>query len=176
MKAQLDRFETGFILLARFFAAMVAISIGLIAVLIPFNLFIVKAGIGSIWWLNEGIEYILYFGVFTGATWVLQQGAHVRVDVMTTALPEDAARKLDILVNIFGVALCILLCIYGIRAGWIEYLDQTLPDKDVRIPNWIVITVFAFSFAMLSIEFLLRMRKERVLTLEDDDPASDGGF
>ncbi|MAF48494.1 MAG: TRAP transporter small permease subunit [Rhodospirillales bacterium] len=176
MNSSLDTFEYGFIRLTQFFAALVAISIGLMAVFIPFNLFIIKAHIGSIWWLNGSIEYALYFGVFAGAPWVLQQGAHVRVDVMTTALPESASQKLDTFINFFGAALCILLCVYGVRAGISEFIDDTMPDKDLRIANWIVVSFFAVSFLMLTTEFLLRLRKNRVLKIGRDEHGSDSGF
>ena len=81
MNLFLDRFETGFNRFTHFCAALVAISIALIAFLIPLNLFMVKAQLGGIWWLFEGVEYVLYCGVFIGAPWVLQKNAHVKVDV-----------------------------------------------------------------------------------------------
>ena len=176
MNLPLDAFETVFIRLTYYFAALVAISIGLMAIFIPFNLFIIKTHIGSIWWLNGSIEYALYFGVFAGAPWVLQQGAHVRVDVLTTALSKSASQKLDTAVNIFGAALCILLCIYGVRAGISEFIDKSIPDKDLRVANWIVVSFFAVSFLMLTTEFLLRLRKNRVLKIGSDELGSEPGF
>ena len=167
-------FEYWFIHLSQFFASLVAISIGLMAVSIPLNLLIIKTHIGSLWWLNTSIEYALYFGVFAGAPWVLQQGAHVRVDVMLSALPENASQKLDSLINLLGAGLCIFLCVYGVRAGIGEFIDQTMPDKDLRVANWIVVAFFAFSFAMLTVEFLFRMRPHRVLRSKSDDHSSDG--
>ena len=176
MKTALDNFETLYLRLTIFLAALVAVSIGLIAILIPFNLLIIKAGIGSIWWLNEGIEFALFFGVFAGAPWVLQQGAHVKVDIVTTFLSPDASRRLDGFLNIFGFALCFLLCVYGSRAGISEFIDMTLPDKDVRIPNWIVVTFFAVSMALLAIEFLMRFRERRVLKPADGAHGSEAGL
>lgn len=176
MRTLLDTFEAGFNRLTLFFAALVALFIGLMAILIPLNLFIIKAHIGSMWWLNGSIEYGLFFGVFAGAPWVLQQGAHVRVDVLTAALSKSASQKLDIFINLFGAALSILFCFYGIRAGISEFIDQTMPDKDVRIANWIVVTFFAFSFMMMTTEFLLRLRKNRVLKLADSDGSSEVSF
>jgi hypothetical protein len=51
-----------------------------------------------------------------------------------------------------------------------------MPDKDLRVANWIVVSFFAFSLAMLTTEFLLRLRKNRVLKIGDDEHASDAGF
>ena len=176
MQSPLDTFEYFFLKLTVLFAALVAVSIGLMALLIPLNLFIIKAHIGSMWWLNGAIEYALFFGVFAGAPWVLQQGAHVRVDVLTSSLSKDAALILDDIINLIGAFICIILCFYGTRAGITEFIDQTLPDKDLRIPNWIIVAFFAFSFLMLAIEFLLRFRKNRLLTVGIDKTKPEVGF
>ena len=176
MQSPLDTFEYFFLKLTVLFAALVAVSIGLMALLIPLNLFIIKAHIGSMWWLNGAIEYALFFGVFAGAPWVLQQGAHVRVDVLTSSLSKDAALILDDIINLIGAFICIILCFYGTRAGITEFIDQTLPDKDLRIPNWIIVAFFAFSFLMLTIEFLFRFRKHRLLEITLDENKSEVGF
>ncbi len=176
MRTPLDQFEAAFNKLTLLLAASVAMSIGLIAVLIPLNLFLLKTHLGSIWWLFEGVEYALYFGVFLGAPRVLQQGAHVRVDIVISALPKPAAARLDRILDGAGFALCMLLCFYGLRAVLSEYQDGTMPDKDLRIANWIVLSGFAGSFLLLAIEFLLRMRPERVLTAGKEAAVGETGF
>ena len=95
MGSQFERFETAFNRMTLFFAALVAISIGLIAFLIPLNLVMIRLQLGGIWWLFEGIEYALFAGVFLGAPWVLQQNAHVKVDFLVSALPKAAAAQLE---------------------------------------------------------------------------------
>ncbi|MEM9320975.1 MAG: hypothetical protein AAGA70_18520, partial [Pseudomonadota bacterium] len=45
---------------------------------------------------------------------------------------------------------------FGARGGYFSYLLETLPDKDLRIPNWIILAVFCVSFVLLAVEFLLR--------------------
>ena len=107
---------------------------------------------------------------------MLQQGAHVKVDIVTSSLSPDASKRLDGFLNLFGFALCLLLCVYGSRAGISEFIDMTLPDKDVRIPNWIVVTFFALSMALLATEFLMRFRERRVLKLADDAHGSEAGI
>ena len=51
----LDSFEVGFNRTTLFLAALVAISIGLTAFLIPLNLLLIKIQWGSIWWLYEAV-------------------------------------------------------------------------------------------------------------------------
>lgn len=171
-----DSFEAGFARVTLYLAALVAISIGLIAVLIPLNLFLIKFHLGSIWWLYEAVEYSLYVGVFIGAPWVLRQGAHVRVDVLTSALPAASAFHLERVLNVVGAALCLFLCFYGVRGVIAEFVDGTLPDKDLRIANWYMLVVFSASFFMLAIEFLLRLRHVREVVTQEEAGAPGSGF
>ncbi len=56
MTAIIDRFEAAFERLNLAIAALVALSIGAFAVLVPLDLFIRKLGWGNLAWLNEGAE------------------------------------------------------------------------------------------------------------------------
>lgn len=172
----IDRIEAGFNRLAGWLIALVAASIGLFAVLIPFNLVLINLHYGGMWWLHEAIEYALYIGVFIGAPWVLQQGAHVRVDLAAIALPKTAAVFLERLIDAIGCGLCIVLFVYGLRAAMWEFEDGTLPDKDLRIANWAMLAVFAAAFLMLAIEFLFRLRRAGKIVDEEVADATKGAF
>ncbi|MBL1421254.1 MAG: TRAP transporter small permease [Alphaproteobacteria bacterium] len=174
MNKMLDCLENRFNQFLVGLAVLVASSIGALAVLIPLNLFLTKAGLGNLWWLYGSIEYVLYFGVFLAAPWVLQQGSHVSVDLLSSSLPEPAAKILDKIINLLGASICLVLIVYGTRATFIEYIDQTMPDKDIQIFNWIITSVFTLSFAMSAVEFLMRLRFKRVLILKSDDFVLDG--
>lgn len=176
MDSQFERFETAFNRMTLFFAALVAISIGLIAFLIPLNLVMIRLQLGGIWWLFEGIEYALFAGVFLGAPWVLQQNAHVKVDVLVSALPKAAAARLERILNIIAIVLCLFLCFYGVRATIAEYIDGTMPDKDLRIANWIVLSIYAFSFLMLAVEFALRLRRSKDTLMARESAVAESGF
>ena len=176
MRAFSDRFETGFHRLNTFLAALVAISIGFMALLIPLDLLIRSLKWGNMPWLYEGIEYALYFGIFLGSPWVLQQGAHVRVDVLLTILPAPAAARLEQVLDIAGALLCAVLCFYGIKATILHYVEGYLPDKLFIIANWYLLAAFAVAFAMLTIEFLLRARRVRTHSDDEDEAAAETGF
>jgi len=173
MRRQIDRLEAGFNCFIFFLASLSAVLIALYAVLIPLNLFLIKTQLGNIFWIYEVVEYSLYVGAFIGAPWVLQKGAHVRIDVLLQALPKSAATRLDHFINLFGSALCLFLCFYGVRATCAEFQDGTMPDKVIQIKNWYMMAVFALSFFLLSIEFLLRFRR---MAAREKDVASEAGF
>lgn len=176
MHLMIDTIEERFNQVVALLAAMVAASIGLAALLIPLNLFLIKFQFGSMWWLFSSIEYGLYFGVFAAAPWVLQQGAHVRIDILSANLNESAGAKLEAFTNIFGAIVCLVLCFYGTRSGIWEFIDKTMPDKDLQIANWIIIAIFTLSFLLSATEFLMRLRHKRVLKLASDEPSNQAGL
>lgn len=155
----LDRFEAGFERLMIFFASLVAISIALFAILIPLDLFIRSVGLGNMWWLYEGIEYVLYAGIFLGAPWVLREGAHIRVDVLVATLPKKLSARLEQALDVFGAVICAVLTFYGVRSMIEDYVENSLPDKLLVVPDWWLMLIFSFAFAMLVVEFLLRLRR-----------------
>jgi len=159
MNRFLDRFEKAFDRLNTIVAGCVAFSIGLFAVLVPLDLFLRKLDIGNFEWLHEGAEYVLYVGVFMSSAWVLKKGAHVRVDIVISALPKRGAVRLEKAIDLSGALLCLVLCYFGIEGMIGEFEAGTLPDKDLRIPNWYMLLIFALAFALLTIEFLFRFRR-----------------
>ena len=57
-----------------------------------------------------------------------------------------------------------------------EFGDGTLPDKDLRIETWYMMAVFTISFALLGIEFLLRLRRAREIVEKQETAATESGF
>ncbi|MEM6897917.1 MAG: TRAP transporter small permease [Pseudomonadota bacterium] len=173
MTALLDGFDRLFARLNTAIASCVALSIGLFAVLLPLDFALRKLRLGGLEWLNEGAEYFLYFGVFLSATWVLQKGAHVRVDIVLSLLPRRGALALERAMDLFGAALCAAMAYYGYLGSYFAYILDTLPDKDLRIPNWIILAVFTAAFVLLTIEFLLRFYRS---TRDGEIPETEMGF
>lgn len=159
MAPLIDRFEIFFEKFNLCVAVCVAGSIGVFAALVPFDFFSRKLGWRGLDWLNEGAEYGLYAGVFLSAAWVLYKGAHVRVDIILTALPARLSARVERAIDLFGALLCLGMAYFGAKGTLSSYVFGSLPDKDLQIPNWIVLAVFTASFIMLAIEFLFRYRR-----------------
>jgi len=176
MNLAFDTFKVAFDRLIYLLAALSAISIAIFSTLIPLNLLLVKLQLGNIWWLYEGVEYSLYIGAFLAAPWVLQRGAHVRVDVLMMSLSKPAAARLERMVDLFGSAVCLVLFIYGFRATISEFQDGTVPDKVLQIENWYMMAVFTISFLLLAVEFLLRVVRSDESILAEEEAAAETGF
>ena len=176
MHNPLNRFEMAFNRLCLIFAGGTAVTIALFAVLIPLDLFIRSISWGNMPWLHEGIEYTLYVGVFLGAPWVLQQGAHVRVDIFFSNLPKYLIVPAEILLDLIGCIICLFLFYYGLQGSIEAYIDKSIPDKLLKIANWWMLLVFAVSFCMLAIEFLLRMRRAQTVLDKEKTISTETGF
>ena len=172
----LDRLETGYDRLTQLLASLVAVSIALFAILIPFDLLIRRLGWGNLPWLYEGIEYALYAGVFLGAPWVLQQRAHVRVDIVVTALPESVAVRLEQALNTVGAIISGALCYYGVRATITDFIEDSKPDKLLVIADWWMMLIFSVACLMLVIGFLLRLRHAGDATADDAPAVPEARF
>jgi TRAP-type C4-dicarboxylate transport system permease small subunit len=155
---------------------IVAVTIGLFALSISGDLAMRRLGLGNMPWLYEMIEYILYAGVFLAAPWVLREGAHVRVDLLLSALPRNAALQLERALDVTGAAVCAALGYYGWQAGLEAFVGDSRQFKTLIVYDWWLMAIFTVSLALLAIEFLLRLRRTAAAFADIDDPASKAGF
>lgn len=150
------------------------ICIGLFAIAISLDLFLRQFKIGNLPGMQEIIEYLLFAGVFLAAPWVLRLGAHVRVDLVIAGLPKRAARILDRGLDLFGLAICLVLIWFGTINLKDAYTFGSMQMKYFNVPEWWFLTVFVISFFMLALEFLSRfVRGGRPAGAEN---AEDGGL
>lgn len=155
---------------------LVAISIALFALSISGDLAMRRLGLGNMPWLYELIEYVLYAGVFLAAPWVLREGAHVRVDLLLTALPRGVALQLERVLDVVGAVVCAALCYYGWRAGLEAFVGDSRQFKTLVVHDWWLMAIFTVSLFLLAVEFLLRLRRTAAAFADIDDPASKAGF
>ncbi len=135
----------------------IGITIGLFAVAISLDLLLRLLSLGNLPGVQEIIEYLLFAGVFLSAPWALRIGAHVRVDLLLSNLPENASRLLEILLDVFGLAICLVLIWFGTANLNFAYAFNAMQMKYYNIPEWWLLSVFVLSFALLALEFLSRL-------------------
>jgi TRAP-type C4-dicarboxylate transport system permease small subunit len=111
----------------------------------------------SLAWGVEVSEYLLYLGTFLGAPWVLQQGAHVRVDVLLRGLPPRVAAALDRLAILTGLIVCLVLTYYGARAAWEAYVLGAMIMNQLVVAEWWLLACIPLTALLLAVEFSLRL-------------------
>lgn len=146
------------------------IVIALMALLISVDVTIRFLGIGTFPWLVELTEYGIYGITFFAAPWVLAKGAHVRVDVVLMSVPRPVAQAMEVVVDLAGAAISLVFLYYALAAARDAYATDSLLIKSLVIPEWWLLAVIPGSCALLTVEFLLRLRR----TLRGDSVAAVG--
>lgn len=141
----------------RLISNVTGIVIGLFAILIVADLVLRKLGLPLIKGMQEIIEYALYVVVFLGAPWVLRLGAHIRIDIMLSMIGEKRARFFEIILDLVGFVICLLLVYYGVRNLIDAYEFGSAQRQVFVVMEWHLLVIFVLSFVLCALEFLLRI-------------------
>jgi len=136
---------------------VVGLCFGSIAVLIPFDMFLRATGLGSLPWLSEVVEYSIFAGVFLAAPWVLADNGHVKVDLLATALPAKAARKLERGLCVLGLIICASFVVIAILGALDAHEFGAMIRRTLVVPEWWLLATFAVAMALMCVEFLIRI-------------------
>jgi TRAP-type C4-dicarboxylate transport system permease small subunit len=111
----------------------------------------------SLPWSAEVNEYGLYLTAVLIAPWLLRRGHHVSVDIVMQAMPASVARIVVRITDLFLLGICATLCWYGVAAALRSHGDGSIVIKNVVFPEWWAFVPLSFIFALLALEFLLRL-------------------
>lgn len=137
--------------------ALVGISIGLFAIAISVDLILRLLEWGNLPGMQEIVEYLLYIGVFLAAPWVLRLNAHIRVDLLVSALPLRARVVVERALDLAGIAICGLLFWYGLQNLLAAKAVGAMQYDYYEVAEWFLLLFFVAGFVLLGIEFLFRL-------------------
>ena len=137
-------------------AALSAGILGGIAVLIAINVLLRNLGLPVIYGALDAIQYALMIATFMGAPWVLLQGAHVKVDLITGAVSPRAAQRMARLTNLIGALTAGVLGWYGLQAVLASAGRGSMIRTSFVIPEWWMLSFVPLSMALCVLVFLRR--------------------
>jgi len=111
-----------------------------------------NVGLGTVPWILEVSEYVLPLATFLVAPWLLYRNEHVRLDMLLNVWP-----RLGHVTNIVGLAVCVVLVIYGVRTILNSAAQGGMIFKSVVFPEWWLYVPVPLCFAFLTIEFVRRL-------------------
>lgn len=111
-------------------------------------------------WVIELMEYAMYVATVFAAPWVLREGAHVCVDVVTSNLPERTRHAVNAFVCLLGSAICFIICYYSALATLKAFERGSQVYKTFTVPEWTISVFVPFGMCLVAIEFLLLFRGE----------------
>jgi TRAP-type C4-dicarboxylate transport system permease small subunit len=121
-------------------------------------------------WANEVSEYALYLMTLLTAPWLLRRGRHVRLDLVLTMVPGRLAWLMEALGDLLGFAVCLVLIRYGFAMTADSWRIGAITIKNLVFPEWWLLAPLPAAFALLAVEFVLRLdrllRGERTRRIE----------
>ena len=138
-------------------AVAAALLLGVLALLVTGDVLARNLGLGTLPWIIEVSEYSLPLATFLVAPWLLHRNEHVRLDVLLTSLPGPAARALERLSDLVGLAVSTVFVIYGARAIASSAQQGSMVIKAVVFPEWWLYAPVPVCFAVLGVEFVRRL-------------------
>jgi TRAP-type C4-dicarboxylate transport system permease small subunit len=127
-------------------------------------------GVAGLAWSNEASEAMLYLVTMLTAPWLLRRGQHIRVDIVLRAVPKQVGWIFEWMVDILGLACCLIIAFYGARAAAASFKAGSMSIKTLVTPEWWLLSVLPLAFLALSLEMLFRMRR---LALGERAPRDD---
>lgn len=147
----IDRFYNGLI---RLFAWLACALILIVTLLITYSVGVRFFLNNPIAWITEITEYTLLYITFLGAPWLLEQHGHVRLDLVLNMLSKKYSNLLEILSNVLGAVISIVLTWYGFWTVLDLYQRGITVINILKIQKYIIIMIIPISGFLLTIGFL----------------------
>lgn len=157
MPAFIRRFDQ----LMHAFCTAFAVLFGILTILVCIDIVARRLGFGSMPWLVEVVEYVMYGGTFLTAPWVLRQGEHVRVDLLLGSIPKAAAIRLQQFIDSLGLGISLVMFYYGSAVVIDAYRANFIQFKNLAVHEWVLMLPIPVGCAMLAMEFALRILRLR---------------
>jgi TRAP-type transport system small permease protein len=142
-------------LLALFACLLICLLTGSVAL----DVIIRALDVGSLPWALEASEYMLYGVTFFGAPWVLRAGGHVSVDVLLQQMPPGVARFFELVADIAGVVVSLILVYYGTDITLASYNQHIVIYRSMVFPEWWILWVMPLTALCLVGEFIRRLNR-----------------
>ena len=134
-----------------------ALSLGLAAVLVAFDVVARNLNAVTLPWVVEVSEYSLPFATFLAAPWLLYRNEHVRIDLLLTAVPQGVARGIDRAADLIGVFICLVFLWFSVYVIADSASHGSIVDKTLSFPEWWLYVPLPVCFTLLTVEFVRRM-------------------
>ena len=153
--------------LCRVLAVVAGTLLGLLALLISFDIASRQTGWFAMPWSLDVAEYLLYLITFLAAPWVLVSGGHITVDLVTARLAPRPRRRADRAAHAVGAGASLLLFWFACRVWWRSFGDGTLVYETFVFPEWWLFSPAPPIFLLLAAIFIRRIVRPPAATSSD---------
>lgn len=140
-------------------AVLAALLLLAMVVLVTGDILLRNLTRGGFAWANEVSEYALYLMTLLVAPWLLRRGQHVRLDLVLANVPLRAARVMELLADLIGLGVCLVMLRYGIGITLESWRLGSITIKNLVFPEWWLLAPLPAAFLLIALEFVFRMQR-----------------
>jgi len=137
-------------------ASVAAAIIGVMVVLVSYDVFARNLGLWSPPWVVDATEYGLPLATLLVAPWLASRGEHIRIDLVALVMSAASFRRLERAASLVCAGVCALCTWYSLSVTIESYQTGSLVIKSVVFPEWWVYAPLPPCFALLALELMRR--------------------
>jgi TRAP-type C4-dicarboxylate transport system permease small subunit len=134
-----------------------AIILGVVTLLVCYDVIARNLGARSLPWIVEVTEYALPLATFLAAPWLMYRNEHIRLDLLGATLSPARMAVVDRIAAAFGLAVSAVIAWYGVAVILDARASGALVIKSLVFPEWWLFVPVPLCFALLGLECLRRL-------------------
>jgi TRAP-type C4-dicarboxylate transport system permease small subunit len=108
-------------------------------------------------WALETAQYCLIYGTFLGGAYAFKEDLYIRVDVITSLLPEKLQESLRFAGHFITFVLFLIIAWYSAKYTLFCFSKGWTQNTAMQTPMWIPLVVIPFGSMIISLQNLLLM-------------------
>lgn len=112
------------------------------------------AGLQPPIWTSAATEYAMLLLTMTIAPYLVRHHGHVRIEILSRALPVTARALLQRGVSFVAFGVCMIVAIIAVRIGFDAHGRGELDIRSIELPRWVLFAAIAAGFGLCAVEFL----------------------
>lgn len=112
------------------------------------------------YWAVEVVGYLLLMVTMLAAGYIQRQGAHIKIDLITTRLPERVQTQLCIIISILALFFCIILVWESWEMALQSYQHGFTCSTRLGMPFFIPQLLIPIGIGIFSLEFMVSIGRD----------------
>jgi len=134
-----------------------AIILGVVVLLVCYDVIARNLGARSLPWIVEVTEYALPLATFLAAPWLMYRNEHIRLDILGAKLTPAHMAIVDRIAAAFGLAVSAVIAWYAVAVILDARASGAVVIKSLVFPEWWLFVPVPACFALLAAECLRRL-------------------
>ncbi len=125
-------------------------------------------GIGT-GWSTEVSTYMLFVIALSAAPQIQVANKHITLDLIVPRLGQSTQQRLRRLSSAVGAFICVTIVAYSVNYTATLYERGDAVARVLSVPKWVFMAYIGFSFAVMSLVFMVQLVRGVSATDDDED-------